>query len=722
MAGRRKKHLFAKIIGLLVLLGVITVSAVATAFYFRYGDSVRAMYEEAQYFVENSDESVFQLSQTSVVYASDGSIISRLKGTHDTSYVEYEDIPLDVCSAIVSIEDKRFYRHDGVDYIALLRAAKAMLETGELSQGGSTITMQLARNTFLNQNKNWRRKVEEIFIAHKLEQTYEKEDILEFYINNIYFGNGYYGIASASRGYFNKTVDRLNLSEIAFLCAIPNNPTLYDPLTNIDNTLGRRDRILKNMLEDGKISELDYARAIIEEIEINRPAAIEKNDYVETYAYYCATRALMNLEGFEFKYSFTSEYEEKQYDEAYEKLYNECQSRLHSKGYQIYTSMNLELQKKLQLTIDETLKEYTEVNDEGVYKLQASSVCINNDTGYVEAIVGGRSQEFSFYTLNRAYQSFRQPGSAIKPLIVYAPMLERNYAADSLVIDEPIEDGPKNANGTHLGEITLRKAVEESVNVIAWKLFEELTPQKGVAYLKKMNFSHINEKDYRLTTALGGMTEGTSALEMASAYAALENDGVYREPTCIKKITDAAGNVIYESNQQGTQIYQHNAARAMTDILVGVMQEGTAEGLDLGTMPSAGKTGTTNEQKDGWFVGYTRYYTTSVWVGYDLPKKLEGLKGNTYPGEIWQKFMLKAHSGLPVLDFRQKVELSEEYQIPTFTPIEEETEVLEETEILLQEGVPDSGVLEVESPEQGEILKEENIFSDNMENDNDLGD
>lgn len=695
MAKRRKKHFFVKIMGLFALLGVLTVVAIAAAFYFRYGDSVQAMYEEAQSFVAHSDASVFQLSQTSLVYASDGTIISRLKGAHDTSYVEYENIPLEVCSAIVSIEDKRFYRHDGVDYIALLRAAKAMLETGELSQGGSTITMQLARNTFLNQNKNWRRKVEEIFIARELEKVYEKEDILEFYINNIYFGNGYYGIQSASRGYFNKPVDRLNLSEIAFLCAIPNNPTLYDPLTNMENTLGRRNRILKNMLEDGKISELDYARAMIEEIEINRPTAIEKNDYVETYAYYCATRALMKLEGFEFKYTFSSEYEEKQYDEAYEKLYNECQSRLHSKGYRIYTAMNLDLQKKLQLSIDETLKEYTEVNDEGVYKFQASAACINNETGYVEAIVGGRSQEFSFYTLNRAYQSFRQPGSAIKPLIVYTPMLERNYTADSLVIDEAIEDGPKNANGTYLGEITLREAVEESVNVIAWKLFEELTPQKGIAYLKKMNFSHINEKDYRPTTALGGMTEGASALEMAAAYATLENDGVYREPTCIKKITDASGNIVYESNQQGQQIYQHNAARVMTDILVGVMQQGTAEGLDLGRIPSAGKTGTTNDQKDGWFVGYTRYYTTSVWVGYDLPKKMEGLKGNTYPGQIWQEFMLSAHEGLPILDFRQKVELSEEYQVPTFTPVEEETEEVSETE---------------------------NLFLDNIENDNELGD
>lgn len=686
MARRKKRHPILKFFGLLFVLGILTAGAIAAAFYFRYGDTVRAMYAEAEQFVEESNEETFKLSQTSTIYAADGTIVSRLKGTKDTTYIEYEDLPLSVCSAIVSIEDKRFYRHDGVDYIALVRAVKAMIETGELSQGGSTITMQLARNIFLNQDKNWRRKVEEIFIAWELEEEYGKEDILEFYINNIYFGNGYYGIGAASRGYFNKRVDQLTLSQIAFLCAIPNNPTLYDPLTNPENTLARRDRILKNMLSDGKISELDYATAIIEEIELERPAAITKNDYVETYAYYCAARALMKQEGFHFQYDFSSEYEESQYNEAYAKAYSECENRLRTQGYQIYTSLNLDMQEQLQEAVDETLEEFTEVNDEGVYKLQSSAVCINNETGLVEAIVGGRSQEFAFYSLNRAYQSYRQPGSAIKPLIVYAPMLERGYTAETLVIDEEIEDGPKNSNGTYLGEIALQTAVEKSVNVIAWKLFEELTPQRGLAYLRQMHFSHLTETDYQLPSALGGFTEGVSALEMASAYAALENDGIYREPTCIKKITDPAGNVIFEAGQEGIQVYQHNAARAMTSILTGVMERGTGSELGLEEMPSAGKTGTTNDQKDGWFVGYTRYYTTSVWVGYDLPKKLEDLKGNTYPGQIWQQFMEEIHEGLPVRDFKSEVKITEDYQVQSFTPEpQEETELTENTENVIIE-------------------------------------
>ena len=657
MARRKKRHLLLKFFGLLTVLLLLTATAIASFLYWRYGDTLRAMQKQAKVYVNTSDENTFKLSQTSVIYAADGTVISRLKGDRDTTYVESEDIPLAVKSAIVSIEDKKFYRHDGVDYLALLRAAKEVLETGEFSQGGSTITMQLARNTFLTQDKNWRRKVQEIFIAWELEKKYEKEELLEFYINNIYFGNGYYGIGAASRGYFNKPVDRLSLSQIAFLCAIPNNPTIYDPLTCIDNTMARRNRILKNMLNDGKISELDYARAIVEDITIERPAAVAKSDSIETFAYYCATRALMRQEGFVFQYVFVSDYEEEKYNAAYEELYNECQKRLHTQGYRIYTSLNLNLQEELQAAVDETLKDDTDVNEEGVYKLQASAVCVNNDTGYVEAIVGGRSQEFSFYTLNRAYQSFRQPGSAIKPLIVYTPMLERGYTAETPVVDEEIENGPKNANGTYLGEITIQTAVENSVNVIAWKLFEELTPQVVLSYLKKMNFSRLDENDDRLTTALGGMTNGTSSLEMTAAFATLANDGVYREPTCIEKIVDAKGNVIYEADRTGVQVYQHNAARAMTTILTGVMENGTGKELNLEGIPCAGKTGTTNDQKDGWFVGYTRYYTTGVWVGYDLPKAMKNLKGNTYPGWIWKQFMENAHKDLPVLEFRQAVQI-----------------------------------------------------------------
>ena len=638
---KKKKHrLFWHFFRIQLVLLVLVLTAAAYYFYGGYGKQVEELKQEAVRLVRQSDVDTFKANQTSIVYASDGSVISTLKGEKDSYYVSIEEMPVDAVTAIVSIEDKKFFRHHGIDYRALLRAVKAMVQNGEVKQGGSTITMQLARNIFLSQEKTWQRKVEEMYIATELENKYSKDQILEFYLNNIYFGNGYYGIQSAARGYFDRDVESLSLSQIAFLCAIPNNPTLYDPVTNKDNTVSRRDRILKNMLDDGKISQMDYAQAVAEQITLNRPQALAKNDYVETYTYYCATRALMEQQGFVFHEDFKTDEEQQAYEDTYSALYSECQKKLYTGGYRIYTSIDLSMQDGLQQSVNDTLSGYTGVNDEGVYELQASAVCIDNDNG--------------------AYQSFRQPGSAIKPLTVYTPSFEQNYTPDSIVTDEPIEDGPRNANGTYLGEITVRTAVEKSVNTIAWKLYDQLTPDKGLSYLKAMNFSRISPSDYRLATALGGFTNGVSALEMASGFATIENDGYYRTPTCIVKIEDGNGTVLYNSGQNPVLIYKKNAARMMTDVLKGVITNGTGKGLDLGDMPCAGKTGTTNDQKDGWFVGYTRYYTTSVWVGYDMPKKLQGLMGNTYPGKIWQSFMSKAHEGLEPLEFLPYARISDD--------------------------------------------------------------
>lgn len=709
---KKKKHrLFWHFFRIQLALLVLVLGAAAYYFYGGYGKQVEELRQEAVRLVRQSDVNTFKANQTSIVYASDGSVISTLKGEKDSYYVSIEEMPVDVVTAIVSIEDKKFFRHHGIDYRALLRAVKAMVQNGEVKQGGSTITMQLARNIFLSQEKTWQRKVEEMYIATELENKYSKNQILEFYLNNIYFGNGYYGIQSAARGYFDRDVESLSLSQIAFLCAIPNNPTLYDPVTNKDNTVSRRDRILKNMLDDGKISQMDYAQAVAEQITLNRPQALAKNDYVETYTYYCATRALMEQQGFVFHEDFKTDEEQQAYEDTYSALYSECQKKLYTGGYRIYTSIDLSLQDELQQSVNDTLSGYTGVNDEGVYELQASAVCIDNDNGYVRAIVGGRSQEFPGYTLNRAYQSFRQPGSAIKPLTVYTPSFEQNYTPDSIVTDEPIEDGPRNANGTYLGEITVRTAVEKSVNTIAWKLYDQLTPDKGLSYLKAMNFSRISPSDYRLATALGGFTNGVSALEMASGFAAIENDGYYRTPTCIVKIEDGNGTVLYDSGQKPVLIYKKNAARMMTDVLKGVITNGTGKGLDLGDMPCAGKTGTTNDQKDGWFVGYTRYYTTSVWVGYDMPKKLQGLMGNTYPGKIWQSFMSKAHEGLEPLEFLPYAKISDdllqqqESGQPEDNPAEETPEEGAQDGETPGEEIPEDGAQDGETP--GEEIPED---------------
>jgi membrane peptidoglycan carboxypeptidase len=297
------------------------------------------------------------------------------------------------------------------------------------------------------------------------------------------------------------------------------------------------------------------------------------------------------------------------------------------------------------------MEEYNTKKTNGSYALQCAATCIDNETGLVTAIVGGRSQEDVSYDYNRAYLSQRPPGSAIKPLVVYVPALERGYTANSTVQDQKSADGPKNSNGQYSGAISLRTAVEKSKNTVAWNLFLELTPEVAMQYLLEMNFSEIMPQDYTGSSALGGFTRGASTLEMTAAYAALENEGAYRAPGCILKVEDSYGNIVFEYKKEEKQVYDADAAKAMTDVLEGVMTRGTAAGLGVAGMPSAGKTGTTNENKDGWFVGYTPYYTAGLWVGYDTPRWLKGLTGSAYPAEIWNDFMSQIHEGLPAKNF-----------------------------------------------------------------------
>ena len=680
---KKKKTKKNRLFWFLVKLQILLIVAVLAGFlYYNYGgyaEEIQAIRQDAIRLVRESDERTFIPSQTSVIYDTNGGLISFIKGEKEADYIEYEDIPANFTAAMVSIEDKRFYQHDGIDFVALVRSAKAIIESGSLSQGGSTITMQLARNIYLDTGKRWERKLKEMFIAAELEKLYSKNKIMEYYLNNIYFANGYYGIQAACNGYFSCELNDLSLSQIAFLCAIPNSPTYYDPIVNYDNTIERRNRILLNMYEDGKINEATYLTALDEEIVLQPSHATksQRNNYVDTYVYYCATRALMELQGFELKDYFSSEEEKKAYYEEYDALYADCQKQIYAEGYKIYTSIDLTKQEALQKSVNEALSEFTEVGDNGAYQMQGSAVCIDNETGYVVAIVGGREQDLGIYTLNRAYQSHRQPGSSIKPLIVYTPFFENGNNPDTIVQDQKIEGGP--TSGYYYGDVTTRFAVEKSLNSAAWSVYSQITPARGLQYLKNMHFTEVHSSDYVLATSLGGFTRGTSALEMAAAYATLENDGIYRQPTCIKKIVDAAENIVYISSQEGTKIYKETAARMMTDVLQSVMQNGTGKEAALTNMPCAGKTGTTDDYKDGWFVGYTRYYTTSVWVGYDMPKSVDGLQGATYPAEIWKAYMTNIHEGLAPMNFLPYAQLSQEFMDQHY-PTESEEELQDEEE------------------------------------------
>lgn len=650
---KQKKHpkfwLGFKIV-LLIFLMTILIGGIV--FYFKYGKDIFAMQEEAVSLVAKSSTETFRSSETSIVYNNKGKEIAKLKGEKDSYYLSLDEIPKAVQDAAIVTEDKKFYSHNGIDAKGIMRAVWALIKNnGEKTQGASTITQQLARGVFLSTEKTYERKIKEIFIALELEKKYTKRQILEFYLNTIYYANGYYGIEAAARGYFSKGCEDLSLGQLCFLSAIPNNPTLYNPVKNYDNTVKRKNRILDQMLEDEVITKVEYDEAYQEKIKL-KIQEVKKRDYIQTFVSYCAIRELMKKNGFEFQNSFSNTEEEKAYDEEYEEAYSTAQQMLLNNGYKIYTSIDLKKQKNLQSAVNSNLSAFKDKESNGTYKMQGSAVCIDNKTGRVVAIVGGRSQKTEGYSLNRAYQSFRQPGSSIKPLIVYTPTLERGSTASTTVHDYKFKDGPSNSSGRYYGYVSMRFAVEQSLNTVAWQLFDELTPEVGLQYLLDMNYSKIVKSDYYLSASLGGLTYGTNTLEMASAYATLENDGKYREPTCIVKILDADGNEIVSDETEQKMIYKKDAARAMVDIMTGVMKRGTARGLGLDNgQPSAGKTGTTNDKKDGWFCGFTPYYTTAVWVGFDSPRTVSDLYGSTYPGRIWHEFMNLLHEDLEVKQF-----------------------------------------------------------------------
>ena len=675
---KRQKKPVERAIGIVIkiiialLLAIVVIGGVLI--YMKYGKKLIAMESDAKKIVSKSTMETFRQNETSIIYDANGNIMSKLKGEKDVYYIKYSDIPQVAVDAITSIEDKNFFKHKGYDLKAIIRAGLAYIKNkGVITQGGSTITQQLARNIFLSFEESWQRKAREVFIAIELEKKYTKKEIMEFYLNNIYFANGYYGIQSASLGYFGKGVNSLSLSQITFLLSIPNSPTRYNPYENIEGTLARRDRILDQMVLDGKISEAEASKAKSEEIKLKAPK-VEKSSYALTFALDRAVKALMKSEGFNFRYSFNSDEDRKAYNENYSEVYSSCQTRLYSGGYRIYTSIDPEKQKLLQDTVDSGLSVSSEKSKSGIYSLQGAAVTIDNSSGRVVAIVGGRSQKLKGSTLNRAYQSFRQPGSTIKPLIVYTPAFEQGYTPESMVKDEKIEGGPVNADGVFSGNMTILDALAKSKNTVAWKLFTEISPAIGIGKLLDMGFSAIADTDYYPSAALGGFTKGVNAVEMASAYATIENGGEFREPTCIMKMTDSSGNDIVADGfyQKGTSkyIYDENACKMMITCMEAVMTKGTGVGGKLATMPCAGKTGTTNDSKDLWFVGFTKYYTTSVWVGYDIPRSLAGLTYTATPLGIWKTYMDSINNGLPLAKL-------DDYKI-TVAPTKEDTEETEE--------------------------------------------
>lgn len=669
---KKKKHVFHYIgtfvktlIKTLVIVCFIMVIFALAAFKPIYDD----LQKDAKKVVAESDYSDFKNNLTGYIYDSDGNTLKKISKNGDSIYLPSDDIPENVKNAFIAVEDRNFYNHNGFDLKGIVRVLVGFVKSnGSEKHGASTITQQLIKNTYLSSEVTMERKIKEIFYSVELEKKYTKDEILEFYINNVYFANQYYGIESASKGYFNKSSKDLSLSEAAFLCAIPNSPTYYDPIKNYDHTIQRRDKILKNMLECDMISQEDYNKAINEQITLNSDNNdVKFNNYETTYAIECAIKYLMKSDGFKFKYTWKTKDDYDAYREKYSEAYDKAQTELYSNGYKVYTTLDSNIQEKMQSSLDDVLSFDEETQDDGTYALQGASTCIDNNTGKVVGIIGGRTQgEDNIYTLNRAYQSYRQPGSTIKPLVIYTPALMSGYNANSTLQNISVKEANKTGvdiNSLHGSSMTLKHAVENSINGSAIYLYNKIGVNYGLSFIANMNFDKILPEDYNISSGLGGLTLGVTTEEMASAYYTLANHGQFKEPTCIKSIIDKNGNEIYEEDD-AKEIYTSSAADDMIDIMKGVLTHGTARSIKWYNdtdIEAAGKTGTTNDNKDGWFCGVTPYYTISVWVGFDKPREMNSLYGNSYPATIWKNSMLSITDGLETKSFEKDSNNSDNY-------------------------------------------------------------
>lgn len=601
----------------------------------------------------------FRMLSDTEVYDKNDQLIGLINAGH-YEYVPISKISMSVQNAYIAQEDRRFKSHTGVDWIATFRAGLALIKNrGEITQGGSTITQQVIKNTYLTQEQSFTRKMVEILLAPEVEKAYSKADIMEFYCNTNFYGNHCYGIQAASRYYFGKDAGELQPHEAAVLAGLSNSPSAYDPIRHPEAALEKRNDVLKSMLEVDYLTQEEYASYTAQPLSIVQEEGEGTDEnYQSSYAIHCASLELMKLEDFPFQYTFEDKKDYDDYMERYQIVYNEKNEEIRAGGYKIYTSLDTELQNVLQARIDEVLNPYSEIQENGKFALQGAGVIVDNQTNFVTAIVGGRGTEDPF---NRAYLSARQPGSTIKPLIDYGPAFDTGeYWPSRMVDDHKWEGGPSNSSGAYQGNVTVREALNRSLNTVAWQILTDIGVNFGLNYLGEMEFQRLTYIDNDVPSlSIGGFTNGVRVVDMAKGYSTLANGGVYNDKTCIRRIEhEQEGELTKNLKPFAKQVYQEDSAFMLTDILKGTLTEphGTGYGLALGGgMPAAGKTGTTNSSKDTWFCGYSRYYTTAVWVGYDIPRSMPGVYGSTYAGKIWKQVMDQIHIGKEPWDWEQPV-------------------------------------------------------------------
>lgn len=591
--------------------------------------------------------------ENSVVLDSTGNVIAVLGESRIQEYVKLEDIPKNLVNAYVSIEDKNFYKHNGINVKRTAGAvASYVFNGGSSSFGGSTITQQLVKNITGDNETKISRKVQEWDRAIKTELVLSKDEILETYLNIIYVGPNIYGVEKGAEYYFNKKVSELDLAECAFLAGINNSPNSYNPFGKNDNSekiKSRTTTVLNVMLEQGYISNESYDLAVSElqlGLKFNKGKLEPKGDAIYSYMVDATISEVIN--DLENKKGMST---------------NFATNYLYFSGLKIYSTQNSDIQREIEKECEKNKYMIKSAQYENT-TAQAAMVVMNHNNGQVMGCVGGLGKKTVSRGFNRATQALRQTGSAIKPIAVLGPALEEKIITPVTIYDDTktvfAEGYSPDDCEKELGEITVRRAVESSQNIPFVKIMEQLTPEKSMKYMEKEGIANLTDGDKNLGLALGGLEKGSSPLEMASAYACIANGGNYIEPTFYTKVENSKGKIILKSKQKSRKVYSEDTAYVLKELLTEPVngENGTARTCKIDGMEVAAKTGTTNDNYDKWLCGFTKYYTAVTWFGYDVNEPInEG--ANSMANQIWGNVMREIHRYLIKADFDKPKDVEE---------------------------------------------------------------
>ena len=647
-----KKHLTEKQLRFRRRLRLTLFAALFICIVIVSGISI-GMYAAVKQEIKDMNIRNLALNSTSFIYYTDSFgqsyELEQIASESSRIWVDSDKISQYMKDAIVSIEDERFYKHHGVDikrtFGATAKYILAKMGIGSADYGGSTISQQVIKNITKESEKTSARKVKEIMRAIALEKELSKDEILTLYLNIVFFGNNCNGVEAASNLYFNKNASDLSLTEAASIAGITQYPSEYEPINHPDNNIEKRNRVLKKMLELGKISESDYQTASASDLGLDTGYRARQSGITSYFADQVVNDVISDLQT------------QKGYSEDF------ATQQVYNGGMKIYATIDVDIQDIMENIFENSI--YADG------KSQAAMIVLDPYTGEIKGIVGGLGEKTDIRGWNRATQSVRQPGSAIKPLSVYGPAVDKSKITESSIYkDEEIEIGndkwkPRNSYNDFYGDMSVKEAITRSSNIPAVKILDDLGLSQSYGYLQnQFHISTLEEGDKNYSSlALGGLTKGVTVRDMAGAYAIFANAGQYIPPHTYTQVVDSTGAVILQHNESPTQSISTAAAFIMSDLLYSVVNSsiGTGRGayLDSG-MPTYGKTGTTDDDFDRWFVGFTPYYVGAVWYGFDSPASLSkyGITGNRSVN-LWNAVMDKIHSDLSIKYFTKPINVVE---------------------------------------------------------------